>query len=285
MQARYLISVVFLLLLSTQVTAKAPHSLQSLQSLSKSSDLKDNFQEELDGIFSSGIKGSASRDSAFSLGAQNAYIERMEKLKKAIKNKERELDTLFDFPSLMRNTKGNETSLYFVPPVIQESRDSLSVSGDSKRIRAAGITYQIVRPGRLSSRAPNWREYLLFDSPTTVQNIHKGLLPETSEEKRLWKRWVALGWAAGISQAEEEMAYRTRSLGADFIGMVKYLNLEQKGLIKSPVISSLYRKVRADDSSMTLNERVYQIANGAKFSVDDSAWKPLISDPRGGYRE
>jgi len=271
------------LILNASAVFADGYSLADIQDMSRGEDLP-----VVNGVKNSSIfdaKQSAFKNAAYSLGAQNGYLSRIKEIKKQINQSEHSLDAIFDFSMLMKLSSNHEGSLYFLPPVISETHDHLTVSENSTRIHAAGKVFTVIKQGRLTSRAPNWREYLIFDEDILIKQPHNSLLPDTSAEKIMWKKWSSEAWLAGNIQADREMTYRVRSLGQDFGGMIKYLELLSRGMIDAPIISTLYRNARVGEGSMILNEKVYKISGEMQFVDDGYKWKPLISDSRGGYRD
>lgn len=226
----------------------------------------------------------AMREAALSVGAQNGYVSEMNKLRQEINGESATLDNFFAFKDLMRLATPGEKSLYFLPAVIHESGEVTATASDNNRIEVSGQYFEIVKRERLVSSPPDWREYLLYDTPVDVSKPVGALLPKTPEEQALWSDWVSEGWETGVLQANAEMSARVRNLGSDFVGMVKYLRLVEEGKVTPSYVASQYRGSINQGNSMHLNRRTFAITSGASFNGDSNQWTPLNLDPRGSYR-
>lgn len=257
-----------------------PQSLIDLQRLDSKSPLASIGQLRSELPDNSTIKMSAMRDAALATGAQHGYAERMGVLKTEVRYQSDSLDQLYDFGALMRATSRGETELYLLPPVIQSAENVMATDSEQKRIRISNQLFVIAEPARLVTRPPNWREFLVFDSPRPLSYPDKVLLPSTQEEQRYWAAWVAEGWKAGSIQADQEMTSRVRKLANTYIGMARYarMNLEQK--VDAPNVTSVAQNVTGDDTQMRLNDRVYELTQDAKMNLDASQWLAIATDPR-----
>lgn len=224
------------------------------------------------------------REAALSVGAQHGYIYSMNKLRKELDAEANTWDDLFAFKDLMRLATPGEKSLYFLPAVIQESKDVTAENDDHSRILVSGTYYQIVKKERLVTNPPDWREYLLIDLPVDASKPVGALLPKTPSEQSQWAEWVAEGWEAGILQSNAEMTARIRNLGSDYIGMIKYLTLVEEGKVVPSFVASQYRNKVNKGNSLHVNQRTFAITAPAEFNDRTNAWVPLDLDPRGGYR-
>lgn len=261
----------------------APLSLDELQNIYKVSS--DKLKGEL---ISSGrvadMRYNALRGAALAIGAQHGYYERNKQLTESFKNNEKILNGIFDFSMIMRMASQGEDTMFFLPPVIQEAENVLALSADSNTVRVSGKLYDIKRKARLTLRAPNWRQYLIMGTSFEPEEPNTALYPRTRDEKQSWKIWVAEGWSAGYKQAEQEIRKRVRHLGEDFIGMIKYMRLIEEGKIKAPNISKLKQAVSGNESSMTEDERIYQLNLPAEFDLNSGNWNPLYGESRSSLR-
>lgn len=226
----------------------------------------------------------AMKEAAVSAGAQNGYLNRMNHLKNALEKGRDDLDSIYDFSVLMMLASEKDTELYFLPPVIQESNNVISVSDDSTKLRISGKLYQIHKPERLVTRAPNWRQYLIYDSPMEVSQTHSSLLPKTKKEQELRATWIDQGWEAGTAQAEREMIYRIRQLGKDFIGMTRYMVLLTEGKVTRGVVVKSTEEVTGGGNEMREDEQIIQLAAPASLNPNSSKWRAINTDTRDNLR-
>lgn len=264
------------------VTPGVQYDGMSLQELENMSAYKGMSLAGDDDIANKRLK--SMREAALSVGAQHGYIFSMNKLRKELDAEANTWDNLFAFKDLMRLATPGEKSLYFLPAVIQESKEVTSGNDDHSRILVSGTYYEIIKKERLVTNPPDWREYLLIDLPVDASKPVGALLPKTPSEQTQWAEWVAEGWEAGILQSNAEMAARVRNLGTDYIGMIKYLALVEEGKVVPSFVASQYRNKVNQGSSLHVNQRTFAITAPAEFNDRDNAWIPLDLDPRAGYR-
>jgi defect-in-organelle-trafficking protein DotC len=251
-------------------------------------DLKDieftkSYSSNADPVGDSGVnlRLRAMKDAAIMVGAQHGYISQMNKRKNELLMIQDDMDALFDFGMIMRLSGGIIEEMYMLPPVIQEAKNVVAVSDDASEMRHTDHYYHIVTPARLVLSPPDWRQYLIFDQPTETTTPPEQLLPKTSEEKKLWEKWVEEGWTAGQIQGEREIVYRERALGRDFNGMLVYLRLTMQKGIKKPIVVSSYEDVTGGGNEMRIGEKVIKIASPGLLDPNADNWKPLVMDTRG----
>lgn len=286
LRSRIIVPLITLFLAVPFAGASEPLSLSDLKTI--------HYQEVKEKIALSGdaevddkkrLKYNAMRDAALALGAQHGYIKRMETIKAVLRENEKMLDDIYDFSVLMKMVTENSNEMYLLPPVLQEGKNVTKVSNDGRRLVISGKYYRIARGERLVSIAPNWRQYLIFDVPVRTSTPPDVLLPEPgTEEEVLWGKWVEQGWHAGIKQAENEMKFRIRRLGDDFVGMVKYMVLVEEGKMNEPVIASSTRNVVGGGDEMYEDQRVIQLSIPSGLNPNVSDWEPNILDNRGSLR-
>jgi len=226
----------------------------------------------------------AMREAAMAAGAQHGYVDHLNELKTRISSDAKSLDDLYDFSVLMRLASGINDDLYLLPPVIQESKNIVATSDDSRVMRISNKMYVIEKPERLVTAAPNWRQYILFDQSVEVVSPPPVLLPRDDKEKKYWAEWVQNGWIQGVNQAEREMTYRVRQLGNDFIGMTKYMRLLTDGKITKTVVVSSHQNVIGKDNEMREGEKVIQISVPAKLNPNASKWNTIEMSNRDSLR-
>lgn len=237
-----------------------------------------------DGVSANELKQKEMKSMAMSVGAQNGYVFRMNALKIELDSNKDQLDQIYDFSVIMKLSGGKLEEIYLLPPVISITKNLTSVSDESDRIRISGTMYRIDKPARLVTVAPNWRQYLLYDQPIEIIKPVSNLLPKTPLEKQVWSEAVNEGWIAGNMQAEREMTYRIRKLGADFNGMARYMTLALEGKVTKPIVSSSAQKVDGGGTVMRVDDRIVQLSMPASLNPDDNDWASLILDSRESIR-
>lgn len=260
---------------------------QETYSLTELKTLK--FDEKTMGVDSknneNAFRQKAMKDAAMAIGAQHGYVKHMTYLKEEILDKQVYMDDIFDFSLIMKIASGKFEEMHLLPPVIRKTKDTVTVSADSRRIEIRGTEYEILKHARLVSIAPNWRQYLIYDQPVAVNKPADILLPKNAKEEENWAIWVQEGWLAGIAQAEHEMTYRVRKLGQDFKGMLTYTEVLLEGKIKKPVVSSSTQNIRSSHNEMILDEKIIQLAMPATLNADTDNWEPLFLDTRDSLKQ
>lgn len=222
----------------------------------------------------------AMKDAAIGIGAQHGYVAQMKENKKFILTQANHLDSEFDFATLMKLSGDKISGSYLLPAVIEVVKDAEAVSDDGREFRASGTVYRIKSKERLVSAPPNWREYLLWDLEADLSKPHEQLLPKTPDEVKAWKGWVKEGYYAGISQAQEETKRRTRRLGADFSGMVRYTRLVVEGKASEAKVLAQHRAVVGGGDMMRESDSIYRVSHPVSLNPDSKRWKSIITDPR-----
>lgn len=251
------------------------YSLDQLKSLKQLENHSSNEGNE------NAFRMNAMKEAALAVGAQNGYIDHLKYLKSEISTTQDSMDDLYDFSLIMKLASGQVDEMHLLPPVIRRTEDIVSVSADSRRIKIAGEMFEIIKPARLVSIAPNWRQYLIYDQKVSASKPAKALLPRDMHEEEMWVQWVEEGWEAGIEQAEIEMSYRVRKLGQDFNGMVRYVQELTKGKVLKPIVSSSHQNIVGNDNQMIIDEKILQLAIPARLNLNEGDWEPLVLDTRG----
>lgn len=273
------IAVAAIFTLPLNATAKSLLQLQSMQ--------HDETKTAIEGIAIEGkedLRNKAQRDAALTVGAQYGYKAMMEFLKAEVLKQEKEMDTLYDFNTLMKLSSDGYNELYLLPPVITEIEDVISLSADAKTIEMAGKVVEIVREERLVISAPDWRQYLIFDRDVEVSEVPNVILPKTPYEKQKWSEWVMKGWKSGIEQADREFDRRVHKLGRDFNGMLKYTKLNQQNRATKPIVSSNYAEVKGDGKKVYQEARMIQLTKPVELNSNPSDWNAFILDNRASFR-
>lgn len=283
---RFIIPLLALCLAAPIASANGSMSLSELKNIHNveaKKELDFGLGEEVDP--KKRLKYNAMRDAGLALGAQHGYINRMRQIKTALRVNEKSLDDIYDFSVLMKMVNEDSNELYLLPPVLQEGKNVTKVSDDGRRLVISGKYYRVARSERLVSIAPNWRQYLIFDVPVKTSRPPDVLLPEPgTEEEELWSAWIEKGWKAGVKQAENEMKFRIRRLGDDFVGMIKYMVLVEKGKMNEPVIASSTRNVVGGGDEMYEDQKVIQLSIPSGLNPNVKDWEANILDNRGSLR-
>jgi defect-in-organelle-trafficking protein DotC len=245
-------------------------SLEQLQRLSQPA-----FEQQV--VEQSGAKSGsrleALKEAAFGVGARGGLISESSNINESLDKVKRNLDTVYDFASLMIQGR-------VVPAVLTEARD-LYTQGDDVTLRLSGVSYKVESQARFASRPPHWREYLKVDYGNVADAMPStSLLPRNSAEKEVWQKAVKEGWAKGVEQADEIFQTNLNRLNRDYTGMVRYHVLALKGMVTMPVVAQSSTPIIAGRSSMSLDETLLRITALPEFNGDMKTWVPVTQAER-----
>lgn len=228
--------------------------------------LKEKYKEKADNIRLDSIYMEALK-----YGAQSGLYYRATELNKFIESYQSQFGKIFNFtPLLLANGK-------VVPPVIVESKNNVQ-NENNYTLRMNDRSYQIEKQVRVTNTPITWREYLRLEgSPPILPDDM--LLPLNPKEDHYWKMGVAKGWETGVSQANSIYLENVRVLERDYVGMVRYHLMQKRGLVNSPVTSTVKLGVTGNDEDMNVNEVVFNIDKAATFNRNSETWKALPELP------
>lgn len=206
-------------------------------------------------------------DIAMTMGAQAGLAWASEQINLQLNKDRRYFDNIFNFNAMV-------LSHGVLPPVLVEGDNSLNLH-DPNTIRVADRTYKIVAQARFATTAPNWREYLImgFSRPPLPD---KSLLPRTSEEQKIWKRYTRIGWEKGIEQSYSIFQQNLARLKRDYRGMIIYRKLLQEKMISPPFVARTELGVTGDGSDMRINDQVLRIVELPKLQTNSRNWRAVV---------
>lgn len=209
----------------------------------------------------------ALEDTAMSLGAQGGLAWSSGKINERLEKDKWSLETIYNFNGMM-------LSHGVLPPVLAEGDNGLNLS-DPNTIRIADKTYKIISQARFATTPPHWRDYLWM-SYSKPELPSKFLLPHSSEERKVWKKSIQLGWEKGIQQAYSIFRQNLARLKRDYQGMILYRKLLQQKMISAPYVSKTELGVTGNGADMRINDQVLRITELPKLQTDTSNWKAIV---------
>ena len=216
-----------------------------------------------------GARSQAIFDTALGLGVKAGLAYQLTNINNAIRKKERDFDTVYDFGHFMIRDR-------VVPAVITEARDLYNQEGDFA-LRLSGAYYTIVEQPRFSSVPPSWREYLDFPVPDLQKSLITMLLPKTDEERHVWQLASTDGWKQGVDQANLMLNYGMDRLNRDFTGMMRFHEFVIAGKITMPAIASEAIPLTKAGYSMALDEQLLRITTLPEFQSNMDRWSTVIT--------
>lgn len=214
------------------------------------------------------IREMALRETALSLGAQSGLASRAKLIDDQLVKQARNLDTVFDFNSLILEQN-------VLPPVLLEGQNTLNLA-NSQTIRISDRTYKVSKQAHFITTPPNWRQYLWMDfKRPEYPNIT--LLPKTREERDLWNRCVEKGWNNGIAQANSILEESVARIKEDFSGMILYRKLLAMNMVSPPFVSHTDLGVTGDGDEIRIDDRVLRITALPALNVNSKEWRAAVA--------
>lgn len=212
------------------------------------------------------------REAAVSYSAQAGYQRRVWQVMRQLERDSVKLSESFDFNRVVY--RAPREAGYLLPPVVSHATAAINVAESGQSAVAADEYYRIEIPGRLVSVVPTWRDYLIIPLEEATEP-DDDFLPQDREERKVFDRFAAEGWQAGVEQADEALELNLARLKRDYLGMVEYRKMVQAGLVKEMVVSSSERRSAGHGDELFIGERRVQIVNAARLVRNPNQWKPL----------
>lgn len=211
---------------------------------------------------------------ARSVGVQAGTMYAETIIKQYLESASSYLDDIFDVSPFLE-THGHH--LIF-PAVVSEVDGRKSYSNNKMAFTYADKTYLIQKQPHFIDAPPNWRDYIRYHA-RPPQILSEKLLPNTSEEKKLWEKHFQEGWKSGIDTAVENVIFQlTRSL-YDLQGIQLYTMLRDAGLISAPKIDENKLEVSGTARKLELYGGSVAISVVPVMIHDASQWKVIPDLP------
>ncbi|WP_119343494.1 type IV secretory system conjugative DNA transfer family protein [Facilibium subflavum] len=180
------------------------------------------------------------------------------------------LDQIYNFNAIVLESN-------VLPPVIFFGDQSLSLDGSEEKLRVTGVRYEIAQKARFYTALPSWRDYLI-QNYIAPEWPNKALLPENSDEKKLWVKTLAYAWLDGISQAEEVYKVSLGRLTLTYKGMLLYHQLVAYHMITPIHVKKVNTGVTMTDNQMIVDDNQWYVDTQAKFNKELARWQPYLVD-------
>ncbi len=217
------------------------------------------------------MRQDAIRESALSYGARGSLAARTWEIRRDLLAREKYLDRVFNFRNLLIATG---SGLLIEPPIIGETQETLKVESDGQNAAVADTIYNIGREAKIVTAPRDWRVYLEREWGN-LEPPPAELIPQTDEERRLWRGWIADGWKEGLKQADAVFKADLDRLVADYKGMVRYRQLLAQGMVSQPYALQVDRGVTGGGKEMRIGDRAIQITGPSQLKTETSEWTPV----------
>jgi len=185
-------------------------------------------------------------------------------LKKTLQLKSNNLDTIFNFSTLVLSGGS------ILPPVIFENNNRVNKQDDTMVVTKR--SFSIRRPAKLVSSVPTWRDYIIPTEHVMPPQPANEILPTNEIEKKAWIESVKIGWLLGKKQAEDEFVQSIRRLTSDYLGMVRYTVLYKKNIITAPYVSITNLGITNSDNDLNIGQSEIRLIQPSFFKNTYKAW-------------
>lgn len=215
------------------------------------------------------IRLEALKDTALTIGSQGGLAWRANQLNIMFNQNAAELDQTFNFNGLLLDKN-------VIPPVLEYSQQSLNLAAPDV-IRLSDSTYKIIKQAHFVTTAPTWREYLLmpYKKPGLPDST---LLPKSKRERKIWEKYIEIGWQNGIKQANTIYSNNLAELQRDFNGMILYKKLLAQNIVSKPFVAeaNIGTTSNLDRSEIHVNDRILRITAIPKLNPNSKKWRPVL---------
>jgi defect in organelle trafficking protein DotC len=214
-------------------------------------------------------RASILKEAAMALGSRKGTADRSAVLVSELEARGDRLDKLYRFGALV-------TKSGVLPPVITEARDAVESTSD--QLRVADRMYRIVARSRLITTPPSWRDYLFVGLRLTQGNEMPAaaVLPKNDAERAYWKEQVMLGYEYGKKLADQILASNRARLDRDYMGMLRYSELLNKGMVSEPMVAVAPAVVSGDRNQINVGDTLYRVTDHGGFVTDAKKWQPVV---------
>ncbi|WP_119344834.1 type IV secretory system conjugative DNA transfer family protein [Facilibium subflavum] len=216
------------------------------------------------------LRQKALTEAAMELGVQGGLYSVSSKINEKLNEWAPMLYQLYNFNALLLPDN-------VLPPVIETGYNTSYIDNSQRQINLSGQVYHIVKQAHFVSNVPTWRDYLLMNYKKP-EMPDKSVLPENTDEQKLWAKTIRSSWAQGIKQGVEIFKQNIRTLNRDFNGMVLYYALINRNMITSPYVSKHNKPLAISQDSMAIGNRNWQLKLIPQFQSDSSRWQPIVSE-------
>lgn len=217
------------------------------------------------------------RDSGQTYGAQGGLAARSFALNEMLRRHEPELDSAYDFRSLVLPAGAGQTLMK--PPVVTAAQMAFALGDGGQVARETSCIYEITRSAELTAAPPNWRSYLVRSWGPPPRPADAGL-PRTKAEVAYWNKFVAEGWAQGEKQAVEIFLNDLGRLQRDIVGMARYRVLLRARLVEAPVVAFQSKEAEGGRDELRVGDRTVRITDQPGLQGNPRRWSPGPNCPR-----
>ena len=209
---------------------------------------------------------------ATGFAAQAGYYRRCYEIMQKLESNSGRLSNVFNFNSVAYGT--SVEAGFLLPPVVSRAEATIAVNDTKTEIVAADEFYRIEVPGRLVPVLPTWRDYLVL-ALEAPNNPEPTFLPKGRDEQTVYDHYLAIGWQAGVNQAESAFQASMNLLRRDLLGMIEYRRAVDAGVIEELVVEFDEQRSAGELNELFVGERRVKIVDSARFQRNPRQWKAV----------
>ena len=256
-------TVLLFLALPVQAAEPPPPPLEALHEARPARELAAGFAAEK--------RRGAMRAAALSFGSRAGLARRTWEIGRMLERFAPALDGVYRFRRLMLRREG----FLLRPPVLAETSDAFRLARDGSEAAAARRAIRILAPARIVSAPPSWRDYLVRSWRPAEP---PALFPRDAAEKADWRRWLAEGWRAGRSLADDVFAADLDRLNRDFEGIALWRRLHAARMVTAPALEAARAGVAGHGREIRIGETTAALGAPARLEPDAARWRGEKND-------
>ena len=177
------------------------------------------------------------------------------------------MDAAFNFTPLVL-TQGEAL---IMPPLLARAGASMRIE-EPGTATAAKATYEMLEPAQYIAVVPHWRTFLMMDDFPEPEKPNPAVLPQSSEERAIWRRAVRDAWTQGLKEADQLYADNVARMVRIYRGAMLYHLLTAQHLLSriSTASSDLGMHTTDNGNKLNIGQRVYRITAPSSFMVAPS---------------
>lgn len=218
-----------------------------------------------------GIKNTLLRQQGRREGIQDGYAEFVDRINLTLYRKEAGyLEQRYNFGALM-------IAPGVAPPVITEVTRGIEKRSDRYLILTLGA-FEIVRPARLVTVTPSWRDYLVLKVPVGAAgaNVARSNGPA---EKKVYDAAYHDGRIIGGQEARAAFEDAMGRLRRDYDGMKRYQELARTGAISVPVVGTSKERFKITNGGKRaiVGEKTVRLVVNSKFKAKPGSYPTVAT--------
>lgn len=255
---------------ATQPASEKSEDIPELDAL-KSTRI-ESLSDELDKRKEEGTRIHAIREIGLTIGIQQGRAWRQGQINDQLNKMHDWLSTTWNFEQVMIDGM-------YLPPRVDEIKGHMEKQDDGS-LRVIRHGFRIASEPTLVIETPSYLNYLRQIPDEFEQPNPLGLPQRGTREVPVWEAAVEEGWAIGVKLANREFDMDMSLLRRDYDGMMRYIDLVNRGLLSAPQLHAEKRGVviSADGKSLNVGDEIVTVERTSAFQHPHH-WEVLEAAP------